>query len=193
MRSKNAVSLIGTVGKDAEVRTTQQGVQFARFSLATSTGGYKKQDGTDVPEQTQWHNIVCWRNLADIAGKYIKKGMKLDVEGMITYGEYTDQQGVKKTSVEIVASDMVMMSAPPANNVSQGQQQNNNRQQQGGYQQPANNGGYQQQNNGYNQQQNQGGYQRQGNAGGYNQPNNGYQQQGNTQPFPPQQNNEIPF
>lgn len=112
MRTKNHVSLIGMVGKDAEVRTTQGGVQYARFTLATSTGGYKKQDGTDVPEVTQWHNITCWRNLAVMVGKYVRKGMKVDVEGMITYGEYQDQQGVKRTSVEIVVDDIVLMTKP---------------------------------------------------------------------------------
>lgn len=121
MRTKNHVSLIGMVGKDAEVRTTQGGVQYARFTLATSTGGYKKQDGTDVPEVTQWHNITCWRNLAVMVGKYVRKGMKVDVEGMITYGEYQDQQGVKRTSVEIVADDIVLMTKP--NDGVQAQQQ----------------------------------------------------------------------
>ena len=112
MRTKNHVSLIGMVGKDAEVRTTQGGVQYARFTLATSTGGYKKQDGTDVPEVTQWHNITCWRNLAVMVGKYVRKGMKVDVEGMITYSQYQDQQGVQRMSVEIVADDIVLMTKP---------------------------------------------------------------------------------
>lgn len=111
MRTKNAVSLIGMVGKDAEVRLAN-GVPYARFSLATSTGGYKRQDGTHVPEKTQWHNIVAWRNLADFAGKWVKKGMKVAVDGMVTYGEYTDQQGRKVHTVEILANDMVLMSVP---------------------------------------------------------------------------------
>ena len=110
-RSKNHVSLIGMVGKDAEVRQTN-GVPYARFSLATSTGGYKKQDGTDVPETTQWHRILVWRNLAEFAGKWIKKGMKVAVDGMITYCEYTDQAGQKVHTVEILASEIVLMSAP---------------------------------------------------------------------------------
>lgn len=113
MRTKNAVSLIGMVGKDAEVKQTN-GVSYARFSLATSTGGYKRQDGTEVPEKTQWHNIVAWRNLSDFAGKYIKKGMKVAVDGMITYGEYTNQQGQKVNTVEILANDIVLMSMPQA-------------------------------------------------------------------------------
>ena len=118
MRTKNAVSLIGMVGKDAEVRQTN-GVSYARFSLATSTGGYKKQDGTEVPEKTQWHNIVAWRNLADFAGKWVKKGMKVAVDGMITYGEYTDKQGQKVHTVEILASDMVLMSMPQSQQAQQ--------------------------------------------------------------------------
>lgn len=118
MRTKNAVSLIGMVGKDAEVRQAND-VPYARFSLATSTGGYKKQDGTEVPEKTQWHNIVAWRNLADFASKWVKKGMKVAVDGMITYGEYTDQQGIKRQSVEILASEMVLMSVPQSQQAQQ--------------------------------------------------------------------------
>lgn len=118
MRTKNAVSLIGMVGKDAEVKQTN-GVSYARFSLATSTGGYKKQDGTEVPEKTQWHNIVAWRNLSDFAGKYVKKGMKVAVDGMIIYGEYTNQQGQKVNTVEILANDIVLMSMPQSQQAQQ--------------------------------------------------------------------------
>lgn len=169
MRHKNHVSLIGTAGKDAEVRQTQGGVPYARFSLATSSGGYQKQDGTQVPEKTEWHNITAWRELADFCGKYVKKGMKVDVEGMITYGGYQDQQGQKRLSVEIVAKDIILMSQP----------QQQQPQQQGGYQQG---GGYQQRP----QQQPQ-------NAGYQNSPQQGQQQmppQGGYQvsPFPPQVN-----
>ena len=182
MRSKNAVSLIGIVGKDTEVKRTQQGTSYARFSLATSTGGYKKQDGTDVPEVTQWHNITCWKNLADMAGKFIKKGMKVDVEGMIIYGTYTDNNGVQRNSVEIVANDIVLMSQPHTQQQAPPQQNNQNVQQTGGYQQ---NRGYQQQ--GASQQA--GGYQQQGgNQNGYQQ-----QQNGGGQPFPPPANDDLPF
>ena len=118
MRTKNAVSLIGMVGKDAEVKQTN-GVSYARFSLATSTGGYKRQNGTEVPEKTQWHNIVAWRNLSDFAGKYVKKGMKVAVDGMITYGEYTNQQGQKVNTVEILANDIVLMSMPQSQQAQQ--------------------------------------------------------------------------
>lgn len=175
-RSKNSVSLIGVVGKDAELRQTQQGVHYAQISLATSTGGYKKKDGTDVPEVTQWHRIVAWNNLADFAGKYVKKGVKLAVDGMITYNTYKNQQGVDVNTTDIIASDIVLMTMP------QGQQQaggaapqQNAPQQQGSYQAG---GGYQQQP----QQQ----------AQPVQQVNNNYQQ-GGYQPFPPPAGDDLPF
>lgn len=139
-KNKNAVSLIGLIGKDAEVRQTQQGVPYARFTLATTSGGYKKRDGTEVPEQTEWHNITCWRELANIAGKFCKKGIKIDVEGSLHYGQYKDQQGVTHYTTEIVANDLVLMSKPQgvqngANTAPQQGQANN-------YPPQQNNGGY---------------------------------------------------
>lgn len=142
-RCKNSVSLIGLVGKDVEMRKTQQGVCYAQISLATSTGGYKKKDGTDVPEVLQWHHVVVWNNLAEFAGKYVKKGMKVAVDGMLTYRTYKNQQGVDVNTTEIIANEMVLMTQP------QGQQQSagavpvqSTPQPQGTYQ---GNGGYQQQ------------------------------------------------
>lgn len=135
MRNKNHVSLIGMVGKDAEVRQTQGGVKYARFTLATTSGGYQARDGSQVPEKTEWHNIVAWRQLADFCGQYVKRGMKVDVEGMITYRQY-ESNGQRVNTCEIVASDLVLMTNP---NGSGQQQQQQQRQQapyqgQGGYQ-----------------------------------------------------------
>lgn len=169
MRTKNAVSLIGMVGKDAEVRQTN-GISYARFSLATSTGGYKKQDGTEVPEKTQWHNIVAWRNLSDFAGKYVKKGMKVAVDGMITYGEYTNQQGQKVNTVEILADDIVLMSMPQSQQAQQSTvQQPMVQPQTAPVQQSFATGGYQQAAQPVQQQQTQ----------------NNAQQGGYQEPFPP--------
>jgi len=122
MRTKNTVSLIGVAGKDAELKIVN-GVPYARFSIATSTGGYQKQDGTQVPEKTQWHSIVVWRNLAEVVGKWVKKGMKVAVDGMITYGEYTNSQGQKIYTTDILASDIVLMSAPQEQQTTQQTQQ----------------------------------------------------------------------
>ena len=123
-KSKNAVSLIGTVGKDAISNKTQSGVSYARFSLATSEGGYKRRDGMDVPETTQWHNIIVWRELADFVAKYVKKGMLVAVDGKIIYGEY-DKHGVRCLSIDIVADMVVLMqrSGGTQSDVQQQQQQ----------------------------------------------------------------------
>lgn len=110
-RCKNRISLIGTVGKDVEARQTQQGLWYARISLATSTGGYKKKDGTDVPEVTQWHSVCAWRANAQYAGQYVKKGMRIAVDGMLTYNKYTDKQGVERISAEIVAEDLYVFNS----------------------------------------------------------------------------------
>lgn len=105
-RCKNRISLIGTVGKDVEARQTQQGLWYARINLATSSGGYKKKDGTDVPEVTQWHSVCVWRANAQYAGQYVKKGMRIAVDGMLTYNKYTDKQGIERISAEIIAEDL---------------------------------------------------------------------------------------
>lgn len=107
-KSVNQVILIGNVGKEPEIRVFENGIKVATFSVATSTGGYKKQDGTDVPEKTSWHNIVAWRGLADISEKFVHKGDKLTVIGSISYREY-EKDGVKKFITDILASDLVLM------------------------------------------------------------------------------------
>lgn len=147
MRTKNYVSLIGIVGKDADYRQTQQGVKYTRFTVATSEGGYTKQDGTAVPETTQWHQVVCWQKLAEYAAKFIKKGMKVAIEGKIIYGDYQDANGVKKMSCDIVASDFCLMQKPQQQTAAPTPPQPNN-----GYQPNNQQGGYGYQNNGGGQQ-----------------------------------------
>lgn len=106
-KSLNQVLLIGHLGKDPEVRSLEGGMKVATFSLATSTGGYKKQDGTEVPEKTQWHNVVCWRGLADICEKFVHKGDRLTVLGTIQYCEY-EKDGVKRYVTDILAYDLLL-------------------------------------------------------------------------------------
>ena len=100
--------LIGNCGKDPEVRTLENGVKVATFSVATSTGGYTKQDGTEVPEKTSWHNIVAWRGLAEITEKYLHKGDKVTIMGTISYREY-EKDGIKHYVTDILAYDIVLM------------------------------------------------------------------------------------
>ena len=106
-KSLNQAILIGNVGKNPDVRTLDGGIKVATFSLATSTGGYKKQDGTDVPERTQWHNIVCWRSLADLCEKFVRKGDRLTILGTIGYREY-EKDGQKRYATDIVAYDLLL-------------------------------------------------------------------------------------
>ena len=91
----NKVILIGNVGADPDIKYLDGGVAVARFSLAT-TESYKNKNGERV-DQTEWHNIVLWRNLAEIAEKYVKKGMRLYIEGRIRNRSWEDQNGVKNT------------------------------------------------------------------------------------------------
>ncbi len=103
----NRVTLIGRLGKDPEVRRLESGAAVAKFTLATSES-YKDKDGNKV-DTTEWHNVVVWRSLAEIAEKFLKKGMLIYVEGKLTYREYTDKDGNKRRITEIIARDMVML------------------------------------------------------------------------------------
>lgn len=107
--SLNKVMLIGNVGKDPDVRYLDNGVAVASFPLATTERGYRLQNGTEVPERTDWHNIVLWRGLAEVAEKYVHKGDKLYIEGKIKSRSYDDQNGVKRYITEIFADNMEML------------------------------------------------------------------------------------
>ena len=107
--SVNKVILIGNVGKDPDVRYLDSGVAVATFSLATTERGYTLQNGTQVPDRTEWHNIVLWRGLAQTAEKYVHKGDKLYIEGKIRSRSYDDQNVVKRSIVEIFADNMEML------------------------------------------------------------------------------------
>ena len=99
--SLNKVMLIGNVGKEPDVRYLDNGVAVASLTLATTERGYRLQNGTDVPERTEWHNIVLWRGLAETVEKYVHKGDKLFIEGKIRSRSYDDQNGVKRYITEI--------------------------------------------------------------------------------------------
>lgn len=107
--SLNKVQLIGNVGKDPEVRYLDSGVAVATFPLATTDRAYTLANGTQVPERTEWHNIVLWRGLAETAEKYVRKGDKLYIEGKIRTRSYDDQNGIKRYVVEIFGDNMEML------------------------------------------------------------------------------------
>ncbi len=107
--SLNKVQLIGNVGKDPEVRYLDSGVAVATFPLATTDRAYTLANGTQVPERTEWHNIVLWKKLAETAEKYVHKGDKLYIEGKIRSRSYDDQNGVKRYVTEIFGDNMEML------------------------------------------------------------------------------------
>ena len=106
----NKVMLIGNVGTDPEVRYVYQGVAVARFRFATTEKGYTLPNGTQVPDRTDWHNVLLWRRLAEIVEKYVHKGDKLYIEGRLRYSTYDDKQGQRKYVTEIWADNMEMLS-----------------------------------------------------------------------------------
>jgi single-strand DNA-binding protein len=110
----NKVMLIGNVGQDPEVRYVEQGVAVARLRLATTERGYTLQNGTQVPDHTDWHNVILWRKLAEVVEKYVHKGDKLYIEGRIRYTTYDDKQGQRRFVTEIWADNMEMLTPPKA-------------------------------------------------------------------------------
>ena len=111
MSGVNKVILIGYVGKDPEVRYLEGGVAVARLPLATSES-YKNKEGQKI-EQTEWHNIVLWRGLAEITEKYVRKGRQIYIEGKIRSRSYGDENN-KKYITEIIADTMTMLGGPRA-------------------------------------------------------------------------------
>lgn len=107
--SVNKVILVGNVGKDPDVRYVDNSVAVATFPLATTERGYTLANGTQVPERTEWHNIVMWRGLAEVCEKYVRKGDKLYLEGKIKTRSYDDQKGVKHYITEIYVDNMEML------------------------------------------------------------------------------------
>ena len=107
MAGVNKAILVGNLGKDPEIRHLDNGVAVANFSLAT-TESYTNKQGERV-NQTEWHNIVLWRGLADIAEKYLKKGNSVYIEGKIITRKWEDKDGNARYSTDIVADKMTML------------------------------------------------------------------------------------
>lgn len=141
--SVNKAILLGNVGKDPEVRDVS-GSKVANFTLATTEKGYTKQDGTQVPERTEWHNIVVWGKLATVVQNYVRKGTKMYIEGKIRTRSYDDKSGNKRYVTEVFADTFDLCGGNPQNQqaapvAAPGYQQPNAYQPAPGYQQ----GGYQ--------------------------------------------------
>ncbi|MGB0932894.1 MAG: single-stranded DNA-binding protein, partial [Lishizhenia sp.] len=106
--SVNKVILIGNLGRDPETRTLENGAKLARFSIATSESYMDKNTG-ERRENTDWHNIVVWRGLADVAEKYLKKGNKVYVEGKLKTRSWQDENNQTRYATDIVADNMTML------------------------------------------------------------------------------------
>ena len=109
----NKVMLIGNVGQEPEIRYVDNDVAVARISIATTEKGYTLQNGTQVPDRTDWHTVILWRRLAKIVEEYVHKGDKLYIEGKIHYRSYSDAKGVRTNVTEVYADNMELLSPKP--------------------------------------------------------------------------------
>ena len=107
MAGVNKVILIGNLGKDPEIRTIESGAKVANFTLATNEV-YKNKDGSKV-EKTEWHNIVLWRGLAELAESYLKKGSQIYLEGRIKSRQWDDKDGNKRYITEIMGDNLTFL------------------------------------------------------------------------------------
>ena len=104
---KNKVQLIGNLGTRPDIRNTDEGKKWARFSLATNET-YKNAKGEKITE-TQWHNLVAWGKIAELAEKHLSKGSEVAVEGKLVTRNYTDKEGIKRFVTEIQVNELLML------------------------------------------------------------------------------------
>ena len=108
MASVNKVILVGNCGRDPEIRYLPSGQAVANVSVATSSRRKNRDTGENI-ETTEWHRVTFYDRLAEIAGEYVKKGRPIYVEGRLKYGKYTDQSGVEKNTVDIIATELQLL------------------------------------------------------------------------------------
>ncbi len=114
--SVNKVILLGNVGKDPDVRYLESNQRVANFTLATTDRGYTLANGTQVPDRTEWHNIVVWRHTAEYVEKYVRKGALLYIEGRLTTRNYEDKSGIRHYRTEIYAEKLEILNSRRDNN-----------------------------------------------------------------------------
>ena len=113
----NKIMLIGNLGKEPELQVTSDGTPFTRFSLAVSRN-YTTKSG-ERREETEWFNIVAWRQLAETCERYLHKGSKVYIEGRVTQRKYTDKNGLERISVDVTITDMEMLTPKSASSGSE--------------------------------------------------------------------------
>jgi single-strand DNA-binding protein len=109
--SVNKVILIGNLGRDPEIKKLENGATLASFSMATSESYIDKVSGKKI-ENTDWHDVVLWRGLAELAEKFLKKGMKIYVEGRLKKRSWQDREGNTRYNVEVIGDEMTILSKP---------------------------------------------------------------------------------
>lgn len=109
----NKIMLIGHLGKEPDLQVTSDGTPFTRFSLAVNRA-YKTPSG-EKKEETEWFNIIAWRQLAELCERYLHKGSKIYIEGRLTQRKYTDKNGIERTSVEVNATDVEFLTPRQGN------------------------------------------------------------------------------
>ena len=109
--SVNKVILIGNLGRDPEIKKLENGATLASFSIATSESFKDKVSGKKI-ENTDWHDVVLWRGLAELAEKFLKKGMKIYVEGRLKKRSWQDREGNTRYNVEVIGDEMTILSKP---------------------------------------------------------------------------------
>jgi len=107
--SINKVILVGNVGRDPDVKYFDNGSAVANFTVATTERGYTAANGTQIPDRTEWHNIVCWRGLAKVAEQFVRKGTQVYIEGKIRSRSYDDANGVKRYISEIYVDNLELL------------------------------------------------------------------------------------
>lgn len=117
----NKAIILGFLGQDPKIDTLNTGVKVASFSVATTEKGYTAQNGTQVPDKTEWHNIIAWGKLADIAGSWLKKGSRVYLEGKMRTRSYDDKNGVKRYVTEIQAENIQLLDSKQSANSQQTQ------------------------------------------------------------------------
>ena len=124
----NKAQVIGNLGANPKVNviTTNSGqTKAASFSVATTERGYTTQNGVQVPDKTEWHNVVCFGKMAEIVERYLRKSSKVYVEGKMRTRKYEDRQGVSRSVMEIQAENLEMLDAKPQQQQAQGNEYNN--------------------------------------------------------------------
>ena len=109
--SVNKVILIGNLGRDPEIKKLENGATLASFSIATSESYKDKVSGKKI-ETTDWHDVVLWRGLAELAEKFLRKGMKIYVEGRLKKRSWQDREGNTRYNVEVIGDEMTILSKP---------------------------------------------------------------------------------